>query len=129
MDCCRIYEQDSKARSTHYKSVNERKGKHPFCGNPYVAPTDKGKQRANFDRRPSGGGMYNPPRCFKCGDLGHRVAECRKDMRKCSNYGMIGHVAVDCKRNVMKCFNCGEPGHISAECPKPKKAQSGRQAN
>ena len=44
-DCCRIYEEDSKARSSHYKSVNERKGKHPYRGEHYVTPTDRGDMR------------------------------------------------------------------------------------
>ena len=77
--------------------MNERKGKQPFRGGPYVTPADKGKQRGTFDKRQSGGGSYNPLRCFKCGELGHRQFECKKDVKKCSNCGGIGHVLADCR--------------------------------
>ena len=50
MSSCRIYEEDTK---THYKVVNERKGKGQQSRlKPYSAPTDKGKQRVNEERRP-----------------------------------------------------------------------------
>lgn len=41
---CRIYDEDYRAHSAHYKSVNERKGKNQIRGNPYSAPANKGKQ-------------------------------------------------------------------------------------
>ena len=80
-------------------------------------------------KRLSERGNYNSLKCFNCGDLGHRMSDCMRDMKKCTNCGNIGHVAVDCRRGKVTCFNCGEPGHLSSTCPKPKKAQSGRQAN
>jgi len=47
---CKIYEEDTKA---HYKVVKERKGKgQQSRPKPYSAPTDKGKQRVNDERRP-----------------------------------------------------------------------------
>ena len=121
----RIFYEDSKARFTHYKNLSEKKGNGRFRGKPYVTPVDKGKQKATFDRRPSGGGMNFAPKCFKCGGVGHRESECRRDLRKCSNCGGVGHVVADCKRQVVKCYNCGEPGHISSRCPKPKQVQAG----
>ena len=41
---CRIYEDDSKARPTHYKGLSERRRKQNLNrGKPYSAPADKGK--------------------------------------------------------------------------------------
>ena len=45
MNKSRIYDEDSKARSAHYKSVNERKGKRQYRGEPYVTPVDRGNIR------------------------------------------------------------------------------------
>ena len=42
MNSCRIFEEDSKAHSAHYKSQNERKvNKSGNCGKPYSTPVDK----------------------------------------------------------------------------------------
>ena len=120
MNKSRIFDEDSKARFTHYKNLNEKKGNGQFRGKPYVTPADKGKQKVAFDRRPSGGGMYNSLKCFNYGGFGHRQSECRRNMSKRSNCGGLGHVATDCKRQVVKCYNCGELSHISSRCPKPK---------
>ncbi|XP_050890416.1 uncharacterized protein LOC127095826 [Lathyrus oleraceus] len=58
---CRIYEDDSKAQSTYYKRLSERRGKKNLNrGKPYSALTDKGKQRVVDGKRPSGGGAPTP---------------------------------------------------------------------
>lgn len=38
---CRIYDEDSKAKSSHYKSLSERRGKNQSRGNSYSVPPDK----------------------------------------------------------------------------------------
>lgn len=43
VNTCMIYGEDCIARSSHYKSVSERKGKNQYRGKPYSAPTDRGK--------------------------------------------------------------------------------------
>lgn len=43
VNLCRIYGEDSRSRSSHYKSVNVRKGKSQIRGKLYITPTDKGK--------------------------------------------------------------------------------------
>lgn len=65
---CRIYDEDCSARSTHYKSVREMKGKNQFKGKPYSAQADKRKQMATDEKRPSGGGTPAFVKCFKCGE-------------------------------------------------------------
>lgn len=40
---CRIYDEDNNARSTHYKSISEKKGKRRFLGKSYVTLADKWK--------------------------------------------------------------------------------------
>jgi hypothetical protein len=98
---CRIYEDDSKPRTSHYKAVSEKNGRDQSRGKPYNIPTDKEKQKKGTgEKEASGEDVRSPLRCFNCGDPGHRVTECK-----------IG----------VKCFNYNELGHISTQCHKPKK--------
>ncbi|XP_050890847.1 uncharacterized protein LOC127096304 [Lathyrus oleraceus] len=100
---------------------DKRKEKHkPW--KPYSAQADKGKQRAVDDKRPSGGGAPTPLKFYRCGELGHRVSECKSDMKKCYKCGKSGHLVDDCKENMVTFYNYGEPGHISTHCSKPKQA-------
>ncbi|XP_050909624.1 uncharacterized protein LOC127123449 [Lathyrus oleraceus] len=122
----RIYEDDGKARSTHYKGLSKRRGKHNLnCGKPYSAIADKGKQRVADGKRPSGGGAPTSLKCYRCGELGHCFSECKSDKKKCYKCRNPEHVVADCKKNVVTCYNCGEPGHINTHCQKPKKALIG----
>ena len=56
MNKCRIYDDDCKARSDHYKSVSDRNEKNPYMGKLYSAPADKEKQRYANEKNLSGGG-------------------------------------------------------------------------
>ncbi|XP_050908397.1 uncharacterized protein LOC127122025 [Lathyrus oleraceus] len=88
---CRIYEDDSKARSTHYKGLSERRGKQNMnSGKRYNAPADKGKQISTDGKRSSEGGSLTPLKCHRCGELGHRVSECKSAMKKCYKCGKLG---------------------------------------
>ncbi|XP_050916799.1 uncharacterized protein LOC127131971 [Lathyrus oleraceus] len=67
----RIYEDNSKARSAHYKGLSERRGKNNMsCGKPCSALVDKGKWSAAASKRPSGGGSPTPLNCYRCGEIG-----------------------------------------------------------
>ncbi|KAI5429371.1 hypothetical protein KIW84_034106 [Lathyrus oleraceus] len=125
VDCCRIFEQDTKARAESYQQRVDRKGKNQNDrGKPYAA--GKGFQRQSGMRRPSGGDSSAPAKCYRCGQAGHRIHECTSTEKKCFKYGKGGHLAAECRLKTMTCFNCGEVGHISPQCPKPKKEnQSG----
>ncbi|XP_058733142.1 uncharacterized protein LOC131604736 [Vicia villosa] len=87
-------------------------------------PNSKGNPRAGSWKKPSGGDSSAPVRCFKCGELGHRIHECKSEEKKCYWCGKAGHVVTDCKGKTVTCFNCREEGHISPQCPKPKKIQA-----
>lgn len=50
MNKCRIYDEDCRAHSSHYRSVSERKRKNQFMGKPYTALVDKGKQQATNEK-------------------------------------------------------------------------------
>ncbi|KAI5445192.1 hypothetical protein KIW84_013446 [Lathyrus oleraceus] len=125
VDCCRIFEQDTKARAESYQQRVDRKGKNQNDrGKPYAV--GKGFQRQSGMKRPSGGDSSAPAKCYRCGQAGHRVHECTSAEKKCFKCGKGGHLAAECRLKTMTCFNCGEVGHISPQCPKPKKEnQSG----
>ncbi|KAI5396505.1 hypothetical protein KIW84_062644 [Lathyrus oleraceus] len=125
VDCCRIFEQDTKARAESYQQRVDRKGKNQNDrGKPYAA--GKGFQRQSGMKRPSGGDSSAPAKCFRCGQAGHRIHECTSTEKKCYKCGKGGHLAAECRSKTVTCFNCGELGHISPQCPKPKKEnQSG----
>ncbi|XP_058782496.1 uncharacterized protein LOC131656981, partial [Vicia villosa] len=88
-------------------------------------PYGKGNQKAGGWKKPSGGDSSAPIKCFKCGEPGHRIHECKSEEKKCYRCGKAGHIAIECKGNTVTCFNCGEEGHISPKCPKPRKNQAG----
>ncbi|KAI5427305.1 hypothetical protein KIW84_032644 [Lathyrus oleraceus] len=125
VDCCRIFEQDTKARSESYQQRVDRKGKNQNDrGKPYAA--GKGFQRQSGMRRPSGGDSSAPAKCYRYGQAGHHIHECTSTEKKCFTCGKGGHLAAECRLKTMTCFNCGEVGHISPQCPKPNKEnQSG----
>ncbi|XP_050920408.1 uncharacterized protein LOC127138046 [Lathyrus oleraceus] len=100
---CRIYDEDSKARYAHYKSVAGGSGT-------------------------SGEGVSASMICFKCGELGHHATECKSIGLACFKRGKMGHL-VDYKSAILTCFNRGEPGHISSQCQKPKKVPDVVQAS
>ncbi|XP_050877790.1 uncharacterized protein LOC127081589 [Lathyrus oleraceus] len=49
----KIYDENNKAKSAHYKSLSERRGKNQNRGKSYSAPADKGKQKDSDDKKPS----------------------------------------------------------------------------
>lgn len=122
---CRIYDEDNRVRSSHYKSLSDKRGNQLNPEKLYSALNVKGKQKVSKGKKPSGGGTPTPIKCYKCGGAGHHVNECKSDEKKCFNYGKLGNLISDCKTNVPTCYNYGEPGHISTNCQNPKKAQSG----
>lgn len=54
---CIIYDEDSRVRSSHYKSLSEKRGRRLNCEKLYSVLANKGKQRILDGRRPSGGGL------------------------------------------------------------------------
>ena len=121
---CRIYEDDSKARASHYKAISEKKGRDLSRGKPYNISTDKGKlKKGTSDTVSSGGGVRPPMKCYNCGGIGHRANECQSSELKCFKCRGTGHRATECEKEVV-CFRCGEAGHISTYCQNPKKEQA-----
>ncbi|XP_050915642.1 uncharacterized protein LOC127130717 [Lathyrus oleraceus] len=55
---------------------------------------------------------------------GHRANEGTSAEKNCYKCGKIGHLIADCKGNVMNFYNCGEQRNINTNFQKPKKVQS-----
>ncbi|XP_050918542.1 uncharacterized protein LOC127135968 [Lathyrus oleraceus] len=125
---CRIYDEGSRARFSHYKSFSGKKGKDQNRGKFFQAPTDKGKQKAGHKaiggKERSGRGIPTSVRCFKYGEFGHHAHECKSTTVNCFKCGKPCHRATDCRSNNPTYFNYGEQSHISTQCGKPNKAQS-----
>ncbi|XP_058775522.1 uncharacterized protein LOC131649782 [Vicia villosa] len=91
---CQIYEEDNIAHSTHYKSLNKKRGKlHHDRKKPNNAPDDKGKQKVFDWRKTSGGGTPATVRCYRCGEQGSYInIQCqkpKKDVNSAKNNGRV----------------------------------------
>lgn len=115
---CRIYDEDSRACSTHYKSISKN---NQYRRKSYITQDDKDKQRTSNERKPSEGENLTS---VKCGELGHYANECRYEVLRCFKCGKTGHRVANCKSIGWTYYNCGKQGHISTNSQKPKKVQS-----
>ncbi|MCI37865.1 cellular nucleic acid-binding protein, partial [Trifolium medium] len=109
----RICDEDGRAKSNYYKPVNDNKRKGQDRAKPYGDQNKKSGESSGGRRKGSGN-------CYKCGEAGHKIAECLQKEDKCFRCGRLGHRADVCREKVV-CFNCGEEGHKSPECKKPKR--------
>ncbi|XP_050914778.1 uncharacterized protein LOC127129679 [Lathyrus oleraceus] len=122
--CIKIYDEDSRAGSSYYKSINDTKGNIQICGKSYGTVVDKWKQRVPDKKKQRGGETPTSVRCFNCGEYGYHAPECKSTTVNYFKSGKPGHRAADCRSNNLTCFNYREQCHISTQCEKPKKDQS-----
>ncbi|XP_050909527.1 uncharacterized protein LOC127123344 [Lathyrus oleraceus] len=120
----KIYDEDYKAHSAHYKSISEKREKTQYRGKLSSVPANRGKKIALDEKTPSRGETPIFVKCLKCGKLGHHANECKNNITRCFKCGKTGDRIADCNSVGSTCYNCGEQGHISANCQKLKKAQS-----
>ncbi|KAK2397792.1 cleavage and polyadenylation specificity factor subunit [Trifolium repens] len=96
----RICDVDGRAKSDHYKMVNDKKGKDVNRGKPYDNKAKK-KVGESSGKKPVGNYDKEKVTCFRCKKPGHKSYECTEPV---------------------SCYNCGELGHKSPECKKHKKS-------
>ncbi|MCI40174.1 cellular nucleic acid-binding protein, partial [Trifolium medium] len=65
----RICDEDWRAKTNYYKAMNDNKRKGQDRGKPYGDKHKKGGESSGGNKK--GGGN-----CFKCGEVGHKIAEC-----------------------------------------------------
>ena len=122
VDCSRILEEDLASTKSNARGYVDRKGKKQMDrGKPY----DRSNQRPGGWKKFGGGDSSSSIKCYKCGETGHRMMDCKSNDKKCFKCGKLGHVANDCRVRVVTCYNCGEEGHTRPQCTKPKKEQAG----
>src|ERR1044072_1337507 len=122
VDCSRILEEDLTSTKSNAQSYADRKEKRQMDrGKPY----DKNNQKSGGWKKSNGGDSGSSIKCYKCGETGHRMVDCKSNDKKCFKCGKLGHVANDCRVRVVTCYNCGEEGHTRPQCTKPKKEQAG----
>lgn len=68
-------------------------------GKPYAA--GKGNQKYGGGKRPSGGDSTAPVRCYRYGQEGHRIHECKSTEKKCFKCGKAGHLVVECEEKTV----------------------------
>ncbi|XP_058745826.1 uncharacterized protein LOC131618669 [Vicia villosa] len=88
VNSCRIYEEDNIAHSTHYKNLNEKRGKqYHYRKKPYDDPADKGKQKVADGKKTSGGGAYVNVRCYSI-----QFQKPKKDASAAKTSGRVFHL-------------------------------------
>ncbi|XP_050878306.1 uncharacterized protein LOC127082124 [Lathyrus oleraceus] len=122
---CHNYDEDSRARSSDCKSFSDKRNGILNHRKPYGSPSVKGKLCTFDEKNSSGGGAPNSVRCYKCGEFGHHISECKSTIVNCFKCGKPEHRVADYRNDVVASYNCGDQGHISTNCQKPKENQSG----
>ncbi|KAJ9541583.1 hypothetical protein OSB04_028089 [Centaurea solstitialis] len=72
----------------------------PQAKRPKTFDTRNNQKGSGNSREHQGGPGRQPMACFKCGQPGHMMKDCKEGLRIC--------------------FNCGQGGHLKNECPKLK---------
>lgn len=87
VNTCRIDDEDNHVRFSHYKSVSDKRNGNLNYGKSYGAPYVKGKQMTFDEKTPGGIGALNSVKCYKCGEFGHHISECKSTTANYIKYG------------------------------------------
>ena len=85
----------------------------------YNTDPEKDRRKAGM----AGGNSGSSMRCFKCGKIGHKIADCWQGEK-----GGPGGKQVEGSSTKIVCYICGVEGHKATTCPGKKEAQKGPSA-
>ncbi|XP_020207135.1 DNA-binding protein HEXBP-like, partial [Cajanus cajan] len=118
---CRVYDEDNRARVTHYKSGGPMKNHNKFGssskGKPYTKSVGDSSSKVNNQ-----GSVHHRNQAPMASQTSRGGSVGSVPHNNYFNYGEPGHRAYECQASkVITCFNCQEKGHKARECPKNKK--------
>ncbi|XP_020240665.1 uncharacterized protein LOC109819365 [Cajanus cajan] len=125
---CRVYDEDNRARVTHYKSggpMRNNKFGSSSKSKPYTKSARDSSSKVNNQ-----GSVQQRSQVPKASQTSRGGSVGSVPHNNCYNCGKPGHRAYKCSfPRVITCFKCQEKGHRARDCPKNKTTEVGGSAS